>query len=171
MYAVCSFIYIFVSRSFPLPPAFLSTKVERGKVFGLITLRKRKNLTETACRLTFQLSNSFCTTFANEQRKGVNDGIEKSIISQIKDRPITSIQTYTMKSSPSFCLFLKKLYLCIKMSCTSMPIMQVCRNQNGCQLVILFSSIPNNRLILRQLQFYRFFFKKEYSLNPIKLAN
>lgn len=32
------FIYIFVSRSFPLPSAFLSTDIERGKVFGLNTL-------------------------------------------------------------------------------------------------------------------------------------
>ena len=103
------FIYIFVSRSFPLPSAFLTTEIERGKVFGLITLRRRKNPTETACRLTFQLSNSICTTFADDQRKGVNDGIGKSIISQIDDSPITKIQTYTMKSSPSFCPFIKKV--------------------------------------------------------------
>ena len=50
------FIYIFVSRSFPLPSAFLSTDIERGKVFGLNTLRRRKIPTETACRPTFQLS-------------------------------------------------------------------------------------------------------------------
>jgi hypothetical protein len=50
------FIYIFVSRSFPLPSAFLSTDIERGKVFGLNTLRRRKILPETACRSTFQLS-------------------------------------------------------------------------------------------------------------------
>ena len=50
------FIYIFVSRSFPLPSAFLSTDIERGKVFGLNTLRWRKIPTETACRPTFQLS-------------------------------------------------------------------------------------------------------------------
>ena len=50
------FIYIFVSRSFPLPSAFLSTAIEMGKVFGVNTLRRRKILTETACRLTFPLS-------------------------------------------------------------------------------------------------------------------
>ena len=44
------FIYIFVSRSFPLPSAFLSTDIARGKVFGLNTLRRRKIPTETACR-------------------------------------------------------------------------------------------------------------------------
>ena len=36
--------------SFPLPSAFLSTDIERGKVFGLNTLRRRKIPTETACR-------------------------------------------------------------------------------------------------------------------------
>ena len=50
------FFYIFVSRSFPLPSAFLSTDIERGKVFGLNTLRRRKILPETTCRPTFQLS-------------------------------------------------------------------------------------------------------------------
>ena len=34
----------------------LSTDIERGKVFGLNTLRRRKIQTETACRPTFQLS-------------------------------------------------------------------------------------------------------------------
>lgn len=73
------FIYIFVSRSFPLPSAFLSTDIERGKVFGLNTLRRRKTQSETACRLTFQLSNEVCTSFADEQRKWVNGGIGKLI--------------------------------------------------------------------------------------------
>ena len=48
-FVCCLFIfYIFVSRSFPLPSAFLSTDIERGKVFGLNTLRRRKILPETA---------------------------------------------------------------------------------------------------------------------------
>ena len=34
----------------------LSTDIERGKVFGVNTLRRRKIQTETACRPTFQLS-------------------------------------------------------------------------------------------------------------------
>ncbi len=50
------FFYIFVSRSFPLPSAFPSTDIERGKVFGLNTLRRRKIQPETTCRPTFQLS-------------------------------------------------------------------------------------------------------------------
>ena len=81
------FIYIFVSRSFPLPSAFLSTDIERGKVFGLNTLRRRKIQSETACRTDLSTFKGYCTTFADEQRKGANDGIGKLIISQIDDRP------------------------------------------------------------------------------------
>ena len=81
------FFYIFVSRSFPLPSAFLSTDIERGKVFGLNTLRRRKILPETACRPDLSTFKGYCTTFADEQRKGANDGIGKLIISQIDDRP------------------------------------------------------------------------------------
>ena len=81
------FIYIFVSRSFPLPSAFLSTDIERGKVFGLNTLRRRKIPTETACRPDLSTFKGYCTTFADEQRKGANDGIGKLHISQIYDRP------------------------------------------------------------------------------------
>ena len=73
------FIYIFVSRSFPLPSAFLSTDIERGKVFGLNTLRRRKIPTETACRPTFQLSRTIVLPSQTHQRKGANDGIEKLI--------------------------------------------------------------------------------------------
>ena len=70
-----TFIYIFVSRSFPLPSAFLSTDIERGKVFGLNTLRRRKILPETACRPDLSTFKGRCTTFTDEQRKGANDGI------------------------------------------------------------------------------------------------
>ena len=73
------FIYIFVSRSFPLPSAFLSTDIERGKVFGLNTLHRRKIPTETACRSDLSTFKGYCTTFADEQRKGANDGIGKPI--------------------------------------------------------------------------------------------
>ena len=81
------FIYIFVSRSFPLPSAFPSTDIERRKVFGLNTLRRRKIPTETACRSDLSTFKGYCTTFADEQRKGANDGIGKLIILQIYDRP------------------------------------------------------------------------------------
>ena len=81
------FFYIFVSRSFPLPSAFLSTDIEREKVFGLNTLRRRKIPTETACRPDLSTFKGYCTTFADEQRKGANDGIGKLLISQIDDRP------------------------------------------------------------------------------------
>ena len=85
------FFYIFVSCSFPLPSAFLSTDFERGKVFGLNTLRRRKIQSETACRLDLSTFKGWCTTFADEQRKGANDGIGELIISQIDDRPISNI--------------------------------------------------------------------------------
>lgn len=81
------FIYIFVSRSFPLPSAFLSTDIERGKVFGLNTLRRRKILTETACRSTFQLSRA---DVLPSQTSNGNERLtesENSYISQIDDKP------------------------------------------------------------------------------------
>ena len=116
------FIYIFVSRSFPLPSAFLSTDIERGKVFGLNTLRRRKILPETACR-------SDLSTFK------------------------TNFKYYpaTMENAPPFCSFIKKLYLCSKMSCTSMQITQVCRNQNSCQLITSFLNFPHKLFILSGL--------------------
>ena len=64
------FIYIFVSRSFPLPSAFMSTDIERGKVFGLNTLRRRKIPTETACRSTFPLSRANVLPSQTSKGKG-----------------------------------------------------------------------------------------------------
>ena len=144
------FFYIFVSRSFPLPSAFPSTDIERGKVFGQNTLRRRKILTETACRHDLSTFKGRCTTFADEQRKGATDGIGKLIyrrlmIDQIKFYPAI------MKNAPSFCSFIKKLYLCSKMSCTSMQITQVCRNQNSCQLITSFLNFPHKLFILSGL--------------------
>lgn len=71
-FVCCLFIsyYIFVSRSFPLPSAFLSTDIERGKVFGMNTLRRRKILTETACRPTFQLSRADVLPSQTSKGKG-----------------------------------------------------------------------------------------------------
>lgn len=81
------FFYIFVSRSFPLPSAFPSTDIERGKVFGVNTLRRRKILTETACRLTFQLSRADVLHSQTSKGKGRMTESENSYISQIDDRP------------------------------------------------------------------------------------
>ena len=81
------FIYIFVSRSFPLPSAFLSTDIERGKVFGLNTLRRRKIQSETACRLTFQLSRADVLPSKTSIGKGRMTESENSYISHIDDRP------------------------------------------------------------------------------------
>ena len=144
------FIYIFVSRSFPLPSAFLSTNIERGKVFGLNTLRRRKILPETACRSDLSTFKGYCTTFADEQRKGANDGIWKHLYRRFM---IDQIKYYhvIMKSAPPFCSFIKKLYLCSKMSCTSMQITQVCRNQNSCQLITSFLNFPHKLFILSGL--------------------
>ena len=114
-FVCCLFIfYIFVSRSFPLPSAFLSTDIERGKVFGQNTLRRRKIQSETVCRPDLSTFKGYCTTFADEQQKWVNGGIGKLIISQIDDRPYSNNHAHTMKSSPPFCPFIKKLYLCCK---------------------------------------------------------
>ena len=144
------FIYIFVSRSFPLPSAFLSTDIERGKVFGLNTLRRRKIQSETACRTDLSTFKGYCTTFADEQRKGANDGIGKLIYRRLM---IDQIKFYAaiMKNTPPFCSFIKKLYLCSKMSCTSMQITQVCRNQNSCQLITSFLNFPHKLFILSGL--------------------
>ena len=109
-FVCCQFIffYIFVSRSFPLPSAFLSTDIERGKVFGLNTLQGRKILTETACRSDLSTFKGYCTTFADEQRKGANDGIGKLIISQINDRQIQILHCNNEKST-AFLLIHKKV--------------------------------------------------------------
>ena len=56
-----------------------------------------------------------------------------------------------MKKAPPFCSFIKKLYLCSKMSCTSMQITQVCRNQNSCQLITSFLNFLHKLFILSGL--------------------
>lgn len=106
------FFYIFVSRSFPLPSAFLSTDIERGKVFGVNTLHRRKIQSETACRPDLSTFKGYCTTFADEQRKGANDGIGKLIYRRLMIDQI-KFYTATMKKAPLFCSFIKKLYLCV----------------------------------------------------------
>ena len=111
-FVCCLFIYIFVSRSFPLPSAFLSTDIERGKVFGVNTLRRRKIQSETACRPDLSTFKGYCTTFADEQRKGANDGIGKLIYRRLMIDQI-KFYTATMKKAPLFCSFIKKLYLCV----------------------------------------------------------
>ena len=56
-----------------------------------------------------------------------------------------------MKKALPFCSFIKKLYLCSKMSCTSMQITQVCRNQNSRQLITSFLNFPHKLFILSGL--------------------
>jgi len=55
------------------------------------------------------------------------------------------------RNPTEFWRFRKNCYLCSKMSCTSMQIMQVCRNQNGCQLVTPSPENPHKLLIFSGL--------------------
>lgn len=108
------FIYIFVSRSFPLPSAFLSTDIERGKVFGMNTLRRRKILTETACRLTFQLSRADVLPSQTSKGKGRMTESENSYISQIDDRPNSNITLNNEKCTVLLLVHKKVVPLCIR---------------------------------------------------------
>ena len=56
-FVCCLFVYLHFRQSLiSVAVCILSTDIERGKVFGVNTLRRRKIQTETACRPTFQLS-------------------------------------------------------------------------------------------------------------------
>ena len=74
---------------------------------------KNKILPDIVCHLTITFT-KVCVSFADKQRKCVISRIGKPKISRIDDRPNSNNRTYTMKSSPPFCLFIKKLYLCCK---------------------------------------------------------
>ena len=107
------FFYIFVSRSFPLPSAFLSTDIERGKVFGLNTLSRRKIQSETACRLTFQLSRA---DVLPSQTSNGNERVtesENSYISQIDDRPNQILPCNNEKCTIFLLVHKKVVPLCI----------------------------------------------------------
>ena len=62
--------YIFVSRSFPLPSAFLSTDIERGKVFGLNTLVGGRFRPKRLAAPTFQLSRADVLPSQTSKGKG-----------------------------------------------------------------------------------------------------
>lgn len=64
----------------------LSTDIERGKVFGVNTLRRRKIQTETACRPTFQLSRADVLPSQTSKGKGRMTESGNSYTSQINDR-------------------------------------------------------------------------------------
>ena len=79
-FVCCLFVYLHFRQSLiSVAVCGFKYRLERGKVFGVNTLRRRKIQPETACRPTFQLSNEVCTSFADEQRKWVNGGIGKLI--------------------------------------------------------------------------------------------
>ena len=108
---------------FPLPSALLSTGLEREKVFGLNTLRRRQILPETTCRPTFQLSNLVCTTFADELRKRSIDGTEilienRAICSKfVSDlsitRPLAFLFSRIFVCSPSDLLLCRKVCITV----------------------------------------------------------
>ena len=108
------FFYIFISRSFPLPSAFLSTDIERGKVFGANTLRRRKIQPETTCRPTFQLSRADVLPSQTSKGKGrmtesVNFIYRRFMIDQIQILPCNNVKCTT------FLLVHKKVVpLCIR---------------------------------------------------------
>ena len=54
-----------------------------------------------------------------------------------------------MKNAPSFCSFIKKLYLCVSGVMSLMQNNKELWNRNGCHLVTQFPCSPNNRLFLR----------------------
>ena len=81
--------YIFVSRSFPLPSAFLSTDIERGKGFRAEYSPQEEDSERNGLPLDLSTFKGYCTTFADEQRKGANDGIGKPIYRRLM---IDSIQ-------------------------------------------------------------------------------
>ena len=79
-FVCCLFVYLHFRQSLiSVAVCGFKYRLERGKVFGVNTLQRRKIRPETACRPTFQLSNEVCTSFADEQRKWVNGGIGKLI--------------------------------------------------------------------------------------------
>ena len=137
-FVCCLFLYLHFRQSLiSVAVCGFKYRLERGKVFGVNTLRRRKIQPETACRPTFQLSNEVCTSFADEQRKWVNGGIGELVISQIDDRANSNNHTYTMKSSPPFCLFIKKLYLCCK------ELLHWCKTIMSSEIGTVAISLPN----------------------------
>lgn len=130
LYAVCSFIYIFVSRLFPLPSALFSTGLERGKGFRTDYSPQEEDSARNGLPPDLSTFKGYCTTFADKQRKGANDGIWKLIYRRLM---INQIQTSSCNNEKCTVLLLvhKKLYLYSKMSCTSIQNAQVCRNQNS----------------------------------------
>ena len=125
----------------------------KGKGFRAEYSPKEEDSDRNGLPLDLSTFKGYCTTFADEQRKRANDGIGKLIYRRLMIDPIKYYPAI-MKNAPSFCLFIKKLYLCSKMSCTSMQITQVCRNQNSCQLITSFLNFPHKLFILSGLWDY-----------------
>ena len=79
----------------------------------------------------------WCTTFADEQRKGANDGIEKLIYRRLMIDLIQILPCNNEKSTP-FCSFIKKLYLCVSGVMSLVQNNKELWNRNGCIVCILW---------------------------------
>ena len=111
-FVCCLFVYLHFRQSLiSVAVCGFKYRLERGKVFGVNTLAEEDSA-RNGLPPDLSTFNEVCTSFADEQRKWVNGGIGKLIISQIDDRPNSNNHTHTMKFSPPFCPFIKKLYLC-----------------------------------------------------------
>ena len=87
-FVCCLFVYLHFRQSLiSVAVCGFKYRLERGKVFGVNTLRRRKILTETACRPTFQLSKADVLPLQTSKGKGRMTESENSYISQIDDRP------------------------------------------------------------------------------------
>ena len=85
------FFYIFVSRSFPLPSAFLSTDIERERFSGWILSAGGRFSPKRLAAPTFQLSRADVLPSQTSKGKGRMTESENSYISQIDDRPNSNI--------------------------------------------------------------------------------
>lgn len=117
--SICCFFFGFlfsVSRLFPLPSALFSTDLKGERFSGWIRSKGGRFCPKRHSRLTFQLSMKVCTTFADEHRKRAADAIGNNTHSENWN---LNNPNEVMKTLMDFCLFIKKLYLCIRMSYTS----------------------------------------------------
>lgn len=133
-----------VGCPFPLLACSSSTDLKGERFSHEIRSQRsvRKISSETAYRhdlSTFNFQQTAVLTFADE-------------LSDMFDRQNGKIHSVGWKEVPTkFWQFRKICYLGRKMSCISMQITQVCRNQNGCQLITPFIENLHKLLIFSEL--------------------
>ena len=114
-FVCCLFVYLHFRQSLiSVAVCGFKYRLERGKVFGVNTLWRRKIQPETACRPTFQLSMKVCTTFADEQRNGANDGIGKLIYRRLMIDQIQILPCNNEKRTVLLLVHKKVVPLCIR---------------------------------------------------------